>query len=85
MALGLLAKPAAKWVLLGIAVLGLIAITFATVRGIYTKGERAGKAEVTTKVQEETIKTIDAARRNRERAEDAVRATPIEGVIDSFK
>lgn len=52
---------------------------------VYSKGEKAGSSGVTTKVQETTIKTIDAARTSKGKAEDAVRNTPLDAVIDGLR
>jgi hypothetical protein len=82
---GLFAKPAVKWGAIGIAILLLIGATLFAVKRIYGKGETAGKAEVTTKVQEETIKKTDEARKGKVEADETIRAKPIDAVIDGLR
>lgn len=67
---------------------GVLALVLAVAGGvwlIYHKGEVAGSAAVTTKVQETTIKTIDKARTEKDKAESVIRAKPIDEVIDGLK
>jgi hypothetical protein len=66
-------------------IVGAVVATLILLGIVYTKGERAGSSNVTTKVQTETIRTLDAARKNKERAEDAVRNTPLDAVIDDLQ
>lgn len=68
-----------------VLVLALIGGGFALYHSVYTKGEKAGAAEVTTKVQTETIKAGEAARINREKVEDEVRRTPYDDRADGLR
>jgi hypothetical protein len=79
------AKPAVKYGAIALAILLLIAATLFAVNRIYGKGEDAGKAEVTTKVQEETIKKTDEARKDKVEADEEIRAKPIDAVIDGLR
>lgn len=66
---------------------GLLAavITVGGIAYIYSKGETAGSSKVTTSVQQETIKTLDAARQRKDNADAEVRSTPYEGRVDGLK
>lgn len=59
--------------------------TLAVLGVVYGKGEKAGASNVTTKVQETTIKTLDAARTDKEKANEKVRNTPLDAVIDGLR
>lgn len=80
-----LTKPAVKYAAIALAILLLIVGTLFAVNRIYGKGEKAGRAEVTTKVQEETIKKTDEARKDKVEADEEVRAKPIDAVIDGLR
>lgn len=51
---------------------------------IYSKGEKAGSSGVTTKVQQETIKTLDAARKAKDQADKDVRSQPYDERVESL-
>jgi hypothetical protein len=76
-----LSRPA----LIAIAAGLLIAATGAAVWFIYHKGETAGAALVTTKVQGETIRTLDAARISKEKTDEEVRRTPYDDRADGLR
>jgi hypothetical protein len=80
-----LMKPAVKYGAIALAILALIVGTLWVVNSIYGKGEKSGKAEVTTKVQEETIKKTDEARKDKVEADEKVRDKPIDAVIDGLR
>ena len=80
-----LAKPAVKYVALGIAILLLIGGTLFAVNRIYSKGEDASRAKVISDVQTETIQKTDEARKDKERANETVRDKPIDAVIDGLR
>lgn len=77
----------ANWRIVAIAVaaLGLIGGTLWAVNRIYSKGEAAGASSVTNAVQTETIKQVEKARQEKEKADAKVRDTPIDGVIDGLR
>jgi hypothetical protein len=66
---------------------GLLAvvITAGGITYIYSKGERAGSSSVTTKVQQETIKTLDKARVTKEQADQETIAKPYSERADGLK
>lgn len=76
-----LSKPA----LIALAAGLLIAATGAVVWFIYHKGETAGGAKVTTEVQRETIKTLDAARISKEKTDEEVHRTPYDDRADGLR
>lgn len=76
---------ARKWVVLAIAAAALIVGTLYVVNKIYGKGETAGASKVTDAVQKETIKKVDEARQDKEKADETVRNKPIDSVIDSLR
>lgn len=80
-----LAKPAVKYGLIVAAVLILIGGTLLIVRNIYSKGEKAGEAGVTSAVQTETIRKVDDARKAKEKADDEVRRTPYDDRVDGLR
>lgn len=67
------------------AALAAVVLVGGAIFYIYGKGERAGSADVVAKVNAETVRTLDAARRNKERIEDAVRDAPLDSVIDGLR
>lgn len=85
LALAWLVGPVGRWVVLGAVLLGLAAAAVLFVERIRGKGEEAGAAAVTTKVQAETIKALDAARRNKERADEDARTAPLDDLIDRLR
>jgi hypothetical protein len=76
-----LSKPA----LIAIAAIALIAATGTAVGLVYRKGETAGAANVTTRVQSETIRTLDAARISKERTDEEVHRTPYDDRADGLR
>lgn len=76
--LSLLRSPVA-WVV--IATLGVVIV----LKVVYSKGETAGKTGVTTQVEHTTNVEIDQARKQKERADEKVRDTPLDSVIDSTR
>jgi hypothetical protein len=52
---------------------------------VYRKGETAGAADITTRVQSEAIRTLDAARISRERTDEEVRRTPYDDRADGLR
>lgn len=80
-----LARPAVKYAAIGLAVLALIGGTLVVVNRIYSKGERAGKADVIKDVQTETIKTLKDARESKERTDEEVRKTPYDDKVEGLK
>ena len=51
----------------------------------YRQGETAGAADITTRVQNETIRTLDAARISRERTDEEVQRTPYDDRTDGLR
>jgi hypothetical protein len=80
-----LARPAIKYGAIAVGVLLLIGATLFIVNRIYSKGEKSGASEVTTKVQTETIKKTDEARKDKVEADEKVRDKPIDAVIDGLR
>jgi hypothetical protein len=72
-------------VLIALFAVALIAATGTAVSLVYRKGETAGAARVTTKVQSETIRTLDAARISKERTDEEVRRTPYDDRADGLR
>lgn len=79
------AKPAVKHGLIALAVLILIGGTLLIVRSIYSKGEKAGGAGVSSAVQTETIRKVDDARKAKEKADEEVRRTPYDDRVDGLR
>lgn len=71
------------WRLIAGAVVALGLLAIATC--VYTKGERAGAAGVTSKVQSETIRELDAARKQKERIDADVHRTPYDDRVDALR
>lgn len=84
-AAAILAKPAVKYGLIALAVVILIGGTLLIVRNIYSKGEKAGEAGVTSAVQTETIRKVDDARKAKEKADEEVRRTPYDDRVDGLR
>ena len=80
-----LAGPALKYGLIGLGILALIAGALFYVDSVRRDGKKAGASEVTTKVQEETIKKTDEARKDKEKANEEVRTKPLDAVIDGLR
>jgi hypothetical protein len=76
-----LSKP----VLIAMAAALLVAATVAGLGLVYRKGETSGAADVTTRVQSETIRTLDAARISRERTDEEVHRTPYDDRADGLR
>ncbi|WP_428659481.1 hypothetical protein [Reyranella sp.] len=76
-----LSKPA----LIAVAAGLLVAVTAAGVWLVYRKGETAGAADITTRVQSETIRTLDAARVSREKTDEEVQRTPYDDRADGLR
>ena len=76
-----LSKP----VLIAIAAGLLVAATAAGLGLVYRKGETAGAADITTSVQGETIRTLDAARISREKTDEEVQRTPYDDRADGLR
>jgi hypothetical protein len=51
----------------------------------YNKGENAGSSDVKAKVATETVKTLDASRLARERAEQDTRAKPYSERVEGLR
>jgi hypothetical protein len=83
--MALLAKPAVKYGAIGLAILLMIGGVLLYIDGVRDDGKKAGASEVTTKVQEETIKKTDEARKDKVEADEKVRAKPIDAVIDGLR
>ena len=79
------AKPIVKYGGLALLAVALVAGTALVLRGEFSKGHKAGAAEVTNAVQSETIKTIDAARKSKERTDEEVRRTPYGDRVDQLE
>lgn len=80
-----LARPAVKYAAIGLAVLVLIGGTLIVVGNIYGKGRKAGEAGVTSAVQTETIRQIEGARKEKEKADEEVRRTPYDDRVDGLR
>jgi hypothetical protein len=76
-----LSKP----VVIAIAAAALVAATAAGLWLVYHTGETAGSSAVTTAVQTETIKTLDAARISKERTDEEVHRTPYDDRADGLR
>ena len=72
-------------VVITIAVAALVAATAGGLWLVYRKGETAGAADITTRVQNETIRTLDAARISRERTDEEVQRTPYDDRTDGLR
>ena len=80
-----LAKPAVKYGALAIALVVLVGVVGWYIRDTREDGKKSGAAEVTTKVQTETIKKTDEARKDKVQADEKVRDKPIDAVIDGLR
>ncbi len=76
-----LSKPA----LVAVAAAALVAATAAGLWLVYRKGETAGAAAITTQVQSETLRTLDAARISREKTDEEVHRTPYDDRADGLR
>lgn len=76
-----LSKP----VVIAMAAASLVAATAAGVWLVYRKGETAGAADTTTRVQSETIRTLDAARISKEKTDEEVQRTPYDDRADGLR
>jgi hypothetical protein len=72
-------------VVMAIAGALLVAATVGGLWLVYRKGETAGAADVTTRVQSETIRTLDAARISKERTDEEVLRTPYDDRADGLR
>lgn len=79
------AKPAVKYAAIGLAVLALIGATAWVLRSEFNKGRKAGEAGVTSAVQTETIRRVDGARQQKEKADEEVRRTPYDDRVDGLR
>lgn len=72
-----------QWAIVG----GLLAVvlTAGGIMWIYDKGETAGSSKVTTAVQEKTVETLGRARTEKEKANEAVRRTPLDDLVDGLR
>jgi uncharacterized membrane protein len=80
-----LAKPAVKYGLFGAAALALAGLVVWVLRDEFAKGHRAGAAGVTGAVQTETIRTVEGARKQKEKAREEVRKTPYDRRVDELE
>ena len=66
---------------------GLLAVvlTAGGIAYIYDKGGDAASAEIKATVATETIKTLDAARKTKEQADEEVRRTPFNDRVDGLR
>ena len=62
-----------------------VALTAGGIACVYQRGEEAGSGAITTAVQSETIKTLDAAQKSKEKADEAVRRTPLDDLVDGLR
>jgi hypothetical protein len=72
-------------VLIASAVAALIGCTAGGIWLVYRSGETAGAADGTTKLQSETIRSLDAARISKEKTDEEVRRTPYGDRADSLR
>ena len=79
------ARPLVKYGAIAIGVLLLIGGVVIYLDARDRASKKAGAADVTTKVQEETIKKTDEARKDKVKADEEIRAKPIDGVIDGLR
>lgn len=79
------AKPAIKYGLIVLAVLGIAFAVWLALHGEFKKGEATGKATVTNAVQTETIKKIEDARQSKEKTDEIVRQTPYDDKVEGLK
>ena len=80
-----LAKPAVKYGLLAGAALVLVVLVVWVLRDEFAKGHRAGAAGVTGAVQTETIRAVEGARQEKEKAREEVRKTPYDRRVDELE
>jgi len=76
-----LSRPA----VIALVAAALVAATAGSIWLVYRKGETSGAADVTTRVQSETIRTLDAARISRERTDEEVHRTPYHDRTDGLR
>lgn len=81
----LTALKSRKYIVLAAAGIALLLGGLWLYHSIYSKGEKAGSSEVIKKVQTETVKAIERARTEKEKANEAVRSKPIDAVIDGLR
>lgn len=79
------AKPVVKYGGLALLAVALVAGTVLVLRGEFSKGHKAGAAAVTNEVQGETIRKTDEARQDKVKADEKVRDTPVDSVIDGLR
>jgi hypothetical protein len=72
-------------VLIVVAAAALVTVTAGGLWLVYRKGETAGAADITTRIQGETVRTLDAARISKERTDEEVRRTPYDDRADGLR
>jgi len=72
-------------VLIAAAAAALVAATASGFWLVYREGETAGAATITTQVQSETIRTLDAARISKEKTDEDVQRTPYDDRVDGLR
>lgn len=80
-----LATPLAKVVSVSLIALVLIGGTAWLLRSEFSKGRKAGEAGVTSAVQTETIRQVEGARQQKEKADEEVRRTPYDDRVDGLR
>ncbi len=70
-----------RWTALGAAFVVLLSGAWT----IYGKGESAGKADIKSALQTETIRTLDDGRISKEKTDEEVVRTPYDGRVDGLR
>lgn len=84
-ALALFAKPAAKYVAVGLAFLALAGIVTYVLSNTFNKGVKSGESTVTIAVESKTIEATEKARKEKEAADEKIRATPYDDRVDGLR
>ncbi len=74
-----------RFVVIGIALVGLVALIVSGVAVIYSKGEKAATAAVTSAVEHTTNVTLEKTRVTKEKSNATVRDLPDDAVVDLTK
>lgn len=64
---------------------GAILATLAVIAAIYLKGQESGQSEIKTKVQTETIRTLEQARQSKAHTDEEVLRTPYDDRVDGLR
>lgn len=81
----LFAKPLVKYGAIAVAVLALFVAGLVAYNSFANKYMKLGETKVIGAVQTETIKKLDDARTEKEKANETVRTTPLDKLVDGLQ